>query len=295
MVLDGSANAVSSNAATTTAVLTTTQADDIIIAEVDIHCNHSDTTISGVTCDGNAMTLRSTVTVPSSLAACYLTHAVYWYHAASPLAAKNIVATYTNYTANTYQNLTAFGVTNCNLTTPFDTNGSLPAQSNSTPGGTRTTHNVTFSTTNPITFAFSTDAFDFNDIYGGVDTGDTLLYLTSAATYQGSLFEYRRFTTAQTSITKNIYADNTYAIGDIASIDALQHSSAPTEAADTSAMSGHLGHPGTFATTEDPDMFDGEGEGVITGALAASEAGDTAEFIGTVSYTARRRRIFISC
>jgi hypothetical protein len=220
--LDGKVNAVSNAVGTTTAVLTTTLPDDIIIAIVDVHSNQAGVTVSGVTCDGVAMTQRCYIQTLSSIGL-PLIHSVWWLHAALALSAKNIVASYTNFGAVTDQNLTAFGVNGCDLNNPFDPNVSLPAhtQVNNT---ARTVHNVTYSTTTPNTFVFAVETTDNPIVSAGFDVSPacTGLYQSNSLSNEGTVSEYVALAAVQTGQVWNVWAAGNTSAGDIATIDALQ-------------------------------------------------------------------------
>src|ERR1019366_6614782 len=268
--LDGKVQVNSAGGFPLTAVLTTALTDDIIIAIVDVHSNNASVAVTGVTVDGHAMALRKSTQVNSQYGI-PLIQTIWWYHSAVALVAKNVVATLTNFSGNSYTDLTAFGVNGCDLTTPFDPNSSLPAVTHSTASSTRTTHKTTFSTTKANTLAFRVRTG--GTYYGGgasapVDSGWTTLEFDNAfTTYKLSFSESQAFTSVQTSVTLNVAASVTAADGDISTIDALQApipaltgTMAVTEAPDTmSAAAGHLSPIGTMALSEAKDTMSAAG------------------------------------
>jgi hypothetical protein len=212
-----------------------------------------------------------------------LIHTVWWYHSAAALSAKNISATFTNTGGTTNQQMVAFGVNGCDLTTPFDVDASLPAESNSSSGGTRTAHNVTFSTTNPNTFVFEVEAADTTSYSNpGDDAGWTLIVDQGGGGYGQTYVAYQVYTSAQSSVTQNVWAAQTTAEGDIASIDALQAAAATgstgvwdsTEAIDALAATGSPIIDSAWASTEAIDVFAASGSPIIDAAWTSTEAVD---------------------
>jgi hypothetical protein len=220
--LDGKVQASNNGAASLTAVLTTTLPDDIIIAIVDIHSNQGGVTVSGVTCDGVAMTQRQYTQTLSSINL-PLIHSVWYLHVAGALVAKNIIASFTNSAAVTDENLTAFGVNGCDLVNPFDPNVLLPAHTQVN-NSARTVHNVTWATTAKDTFVFAVETSDNVSAFVSYDSSPacTGLFNLSAGSNEVTISEYVTFNVAQGSSVWNVAAASTTSAGDIATVDALQ-------------------------------------------------------------------------
>src|ERR1035437_5431662 len=132
LTIDGNSGTVATALSSIAGVITTTLADDIIIAYVDVFSNSTpNTTIDGTTgVSGGGLTWhrRSTTTLITSYGSAYpLIHEVWWAHAPAALSGVYITATVTNPGSPVYLALTLFGVNGVNLTTPFDPNGALPA------------------------------------------------------------------------------------------------------------------------------------------------------------------------
>jgi hypothetical protein len=159
----------------------------------------------------------------------------------------------------------------------------LPAESNSSSGGTRTAHNVTFSTTNPNTFVFEVEAADTTSYSNpGDDAGWTLIVDQVGAGYGQTYVAYQVYTSAQSSVTQNVWAAQTTAEGDIASIDALQAAAATgstgvwdsTEAIDALAAASYPVNTGPWISFDRRDIFAAAGYTVYVGAWASTDAKD---------------------
>jgi hypothetical protein len=251
-----------------------------------------------------------------------LLHTVWWCTASDPLNAKDVTATFENWgiawPGHATQTLVAFGVHGCDLLDPFDPDLSLPAESDCS-GTTRTTHNVLgVSTASQFTFVFESDTIDAtapvaSSLIGGSTDSDWLRLAHVQGAGQGELDTYvacKRFNVPLVEMTHNVFAEQTAAAGDIASIDALRPPRGPesiwasTEAADTFAgtgwsitdglvagifakeakdaftATGYLLIHGSWATREARDGFSAYGYQLIAGSWATSEVKDALAMAG---------------
>jgi hypothetical protein len=119
LALDGSA-AGSATATTVSATITTTHGPDVIIAE----------------CMTNAASVTSVTSVPALTFTQRATNGtaggVNEYYAISPNPQPSIVVT-CHVASSAFSNIVAFGISGAKTSAPFDTNGSLPIQSNPDP------------------------------------------------------------------------------------------------------------------------------------------------------------------
>lgn len=114
--IDGGARIVTGSGTTASASLTTTSANDVIVAQTFAPTGQ---TVTGVAGGGLAWAKRGALTPTGGQAL------EEWYAiAASPLSAVSITVTFSGGGSH---GLTLFGVSGANTTTPFDTNVSLPA------------------------------------------------------------------------------------------------------------------------------------------------------------------------
>lgn len=137
LALDGSNSSVGTANGTTTLTLTTTQSNDVIVAIIAANALGSSVTAPGLT-----FTQRSQANNSGSAWRVTTFYAI----AASPLSNVTITLNWSN--GNVLTSCWVFGVSGANTVTPWDTNGALPAISNSA-------DNVTYSTTNANDFVIT--------------------------------------------------------------------------------------------------------------------------------------------
>jgi hypothetical protein len=199
LALDGSVSGTFSQTGSKVVALTTTQADDVIIVIVANEKNTADnsfTTVTSITdVAGLTWTRRSqtqwVVTSGSVTRQCL---EVWWAHAPGALSADNITVNCAN-TDNTGVHplvtddscVVAFGVSGANFTSPFDGNGSLPAQATDVTGSNVARQVTGISTTNTNTFMLAAMANSFNQ---SATTPTGFTNIASPSNAGGSLFEY---------------------------------------------------------------------------------------------------------
>jgi len=231
LALDGHAKAVLSTTNQTTrvsAALTTTVAADVICLltwfedENDAPHLPQVSSISGLTWTKR---FRHEFTNSNGLTTCV----ELWY--ATPNAVQS-GATYTvTFTAATWKGyIFTWGVSGANTSAPFDTNGSLPAITDYVNATATGTHNVTFSTTNAADMLIAIQAGQGGNVsLATPDSGWTLIdgdNTVGTSLYLGA--EYQVVSSAQSSVTQNVFSNNNSANW-TAIVDAIQASSANTK------------------------------------------------------------------
>lgn len=107
-----------------------------------------------------------------------------WYAiAASPLSACTITAAYSG--GPSAARIIVWGINGANTTTPFDTNGSVPATSRAT---TATTLSETVTTNNPKTFLFAVLRINGSNAISGLSRPTSFATLGSAGTFSDQSF-----------------------------------------------------------------------------------------------------------
>lgn len=226
-----------STAALSTATgLTTSLNDDIVVAIAGTLANGSTPDISGITVGGTAMAKRNTLVETGCAFGLNLMLSWWWLHVPSPLVAAAVTATFApGGNGNMFgKGLIAFAVNGCNLTTPWDPNGSLSGTyAKATSGGPPYTVSG-IGTTNPTPFVIAACVSDNNNYNntGGVvvpDTSFTVLRPTTPGAI-GSYFdifaEYAALTSALSNASVGVDTNRPSGGGHIAFVDALQASPA---------------------------------------------------------------------
>jgi hypothetical protein len=233
LALDGHAATIINTSGTTAAsvTLTTTSADDVIVALVSIFTNqvtNSASTAPGVlNVSGGGLTwgLRSRARLITSVSSVPLIEEEWVAHAPSALTAQTITASMGGVGTSNFMGLEVFGVSGADTDAVFDTNVSLPAIAAFAASGGTSSHPVTgISTTNANTFEIAALA----TAAGGTgtataDSGFTLLDSKwFSGTNAGHQAEYQINSSLLSSVSQNVFS-SVSAIGTnyIALVDAI--------------------------------------------------------------------------
>ena len=197
IALDGSAApnygpSVSSIAAT----LTTAQTNDIIIVTVVTNDYSAYRTVSSVSGGGLTWARRGT-SVQWTDATYKNNHEVWWAVAASPLSSVAITATLS--ASATYATIFAFGVSGADTTTPWDTNGALPASATHLTPTSLPTVNVSTSASKTMILGFESDTDAANCSAG---SGYTAIHDADGS--NGFAIEYKVVSATQSALAVNV-------------------------------------------------------------------------------------------
>lgn len=208
LTLDGHASSVGAAANTATVALTTSLTNDIIVVMAFSQKNATPhRTVSGITdTAGLTWTKRSAIAQDSAVGqfiTCFIDAEVWWAYSSGALTGDTITVTYSG--ATDAGVLIAFGVnssgTAFSASSPWDTNGSLPA-TNFTAGVVTPSATVSTTAANTLLFAVSAG----NQIYGGTAaSGYTEIDFNTdfGGSGAGESAQYQVFASAQSGITVN--------------------------------------------------------------------------------------------
>ena len=245
LALDGTPNGKASSTGAIAVTLTTSQSNDVIVMIVDTETASPGVyrTVTGISGGGLTWYNRSSQQWNGSTSLSRRRE-IWWAIAASPLSAVTFTATMSGGT-DTYATI-GFAVSGANTASPWDTNGSLPANVTDQTGSSTTPTVTGLSTSDPVeSFIFAVwSNSNFNDpstLSPGTGYTGLLGKFTGAGTYDSALeVEYKvgQLTSASAAFVRSVPNWNMV-------VDALQ--SAPT------------GSTGTWSSTEVVDVLTAQG------------------------------------
>jgi len=226
LALDGHAGNAS-NSTTQSASLTTTSADDIIIAVCTNFSNQTSTQngIQGVSGGGLTWACRSRQQITTTVSSFIMYVETWVAHAPTALVSQTITATAGAQGSVNYFSLELFAVSGADLDNIFDTNAALPASSAIAGSGGTSSHPVSgISTTNANTFEFAALATELGGSgSAAADSGFSLLDNLWANASFGSLqTEYKINSSGVSSVSQNVFSSvSTVSTNYIALVDAI--------------------------------------------------------------------------
>ena len=266
-VHDYATNAGGASGSGTLTVQPSASPDDIVVVAIFLYASGGSPVVTGVTDTGSAgltFTKRASYTWGTNNLM-----EVWWAHTSGSLSAETIEFAFTGTGNLTYSGI-AYAVTGADTSSPWDSNGALPVENNSSGSTTATSGSI--STTNATSILLSWCGGDmFDDATANSPQTQITSKLHSGSDYSDLVTGYYNVSSSQSGATLSYTVGQTYFNWGMI-VDAMVPPLTPSLT-------------GTWSSTDAKDAMAFTGLGPINGTWASTDAKDALAFTGTVPIT----------